>query len=97
LGFIGLDVGAVIIVGEDCQQLALGDPIAFVHQNFLQLAVQLGAEIDVLGYGLDASRGCYQVRPEIGSGVSIPRRSRRRRFNSFVAHYGKPGGAHEDH
>ncbi len=45
---LGVHVGFRLHVFNPRQQLALADPVAFLHQDFLDLALGVGADVDVI-------------------------------------------------
>ena len=53
LGAAGFDLGVVVVVDENGENLAFLDDVAFFSEDLLELAGQLGADLNVLGIGLD--------------------------------------------
>ena len=59
-GVLGIDVGLGLDVLDAGQQLALADAVAFLDQNLRELALGVGADVDVI-LGLNLARGGHQA------------------------------------
>jgi hypothetical protein len=53
LGAAGFDLRVVVVVDENGEDLALLDDVSFLGEDLLELAGKLGADLDVLGVGLN--------------------------------------------
>jgi hypothetical protein len=53
LGAAAFDLGMVVVVDENGEDLALHHGVAFFGEDLLELAGKLGADLDVFGIGLD--------------------------------------------